>query len=172
MPIDAQLAAFAQLLPEGAPPWTLTVDGGAGPHLVFAALVHGDEVGPLAAFTQLAARLRSGQLRFKGRVSLLLGNPEAARLGRRYVEADLNRVFIDDAPDSLEARRAREMREVLDSADLFLDFHQVTGPCPHAFWTLPWSHEAALRIRALRGAPTWVTRAPGQVFATGTCCAR
>ncbi|MCB9745197.1 MAG: succinylglutamate desuccinylase/aspartoacylase family protein [Alphaproteobacteria bacterium] len=171
MTVPELLDTFARLCGDAQPEHVFQqLSDGPAPALAFGAVVHGDETGPLPAFIDLARRLRAGALRYPGRVSLILGNPDAARAGRRFLEADLNRVFVDRPADSLEARRAAALRPLLDEAALFIDFHQVSLPCRHAFWTLPWGPEAALWTRALRGAPAWVTRAPGQIFAAGTCC--
>lgn len=60
-------------------------------------------------------------------VDALIANPEARRLNRRYLDADLNRVFpgaLDD--DCYEVRRAYELRDRLgDDYDLIVDFHNT-----------------------------------------------
>ncbi|MFO0006033.1 MAG: succinylglutamate desuccinylase/aspartoacylase family protein, partial [bacterium] len=89
-------------------------------------MIHGDEVGSLPAGLDLARALRSGARRFGGRVSLIVGNPEAGLVDRRFLQADLNRVFLDLPPEhpafgTHEHRRAAALAPVLDAADLFLD---------------------------------------------------
>jgi succinylglutamate desuccinylase len=104
-------------------------------------------------------------------VTLLLGNPEAAAADVRFLEEDLNRVFTFDRPaDSLERRRAEEIRPLLDAADLFLDFHQTQTPTESAFWTFPWDPELAAWARVAGAAPRGLTRAPGGIFSAGKCC--
>lgn len=68
---------------------------------------------------------------------LFMGNPEAFRAGRRYVETDLNRCFRRDLltradPATIEARRAAELNEAIgpkDAAkhDLVIDLHTTTS---------------------------------------------
>jgi len=140
-----------------------------GFHVVFGVMTHGDEVGPLPAALRLMAGLADGSLAYGGAVTIALGNPEAGLAGRRYLEADLNRVFLD-GPDSHERRRAREMMPALDDCDLFIDLHQTIGPSLGAFWTLPWSVGAWRWIRIAGGGSLWTTRAPGVSFASGTRC--
>ncbi|MCB9763591.1 MAG: succinylglutamate desuccinylase/aspartoacylase family protein [Alphaproteobacteria bacterium] len=170
MPTAADhLAAFASL--QKRTPFGYehahTHDGGKHSfHLVFGAITHGNEVGSLPAFVGIARALIDGSLPYGGRVTLMLGNPEAALAGQRLLEADLNRAFVDG--DTHEHRRARQLTPILESADLFLDFHQVSVRTPQPFYTLPWSLTAWRWLRALEGAPVWITRPPGQVFATGT----
>ena len=138
-------------------------------HVVFGVMTHGDEVGPLPAALRLMAALADGSLRYGGALTVLLGNPEAGLAGRRYLEADLNRVFLD-GPHSHERQRAREMMAPLDDCDLFIDLHQTIGPSLGAFWTLPWSVAAWQWIRIAGGGALWTTRAPGVTFASGTRC--
>jgi succinylglutamate desuccinylase len=142
-----------------------------GPHVVFGLMVHGNETGALPAAITLARALASGTQRFTGTVSLFIGNPAAGLAGERFLEADLNRVFIDCNDDTIEHRRARLLRHILDTADLFIDFHQTIEPTSSPFYILPWSPQAEAWVRALKAAPRWVTRAPGQTFSAGTCCA-
>ena len=142
-----------------------------GPHVVFGIMVHGDETGALPAAIQFAHELTSGAQPYVGRVSLFIGNPAAGLAGRRFLEADLNRVFIDTDADSIEHRRSRQLRRILDTADLFVDFHQTIEHTVSPFYIFPWSPQGEAWVRALGAAPRWVTRAPGQSFSAGTCCA-
>ncbi len=142
-----------------------------GRHIVFGTMVHGDETGSLPAAVTLARELASGSQPFVGRVTLFVGNPAAGLHGVRFMEADLNRVFVDNAADTLEHRRSIELRRILDTADLFIDFHQTIEPTDSPFYIFPWSADGEAWVRALGAAPRWVTRAPGQSFSAGTCCA-
>lgn len=140
-------------------------------HVVFGFITHGNEDGTLPAALRLLDELKSGLLKPGGPVTLLLGNPEAATAGVRFLEEDLNRVFTFDRPaDSLERRRADEARGILDAADLFLDFHQTQTPTESAFWTFPWDPRLAAWARVAGAAPRGLTRAPGGIFSTGKCC--
>jgi predicted deacylase len=57
------------------------------------------------------------------------GNPNRSR----FVDEDYNRVWGDDAlggpRDSVELRRARELRPFVDAADYVLDLHSMHEPC-------------------------------------------
>jgi len=143
----------------------------SGPHVVFGVMIHGDETGSLPAAVTLAEDLAAGAQPFVGRVTLFVGNPTAGLRGVRFVEADLNRAFVDEAADTLEHRRSIELRRILDTADLFVDFHQTIEPTDSPFYIFPWSVDGEAWVRALAAAPRWVTRAPGQSFSAGTCCA-
>jgi succinylglutamate desuccinylase len=156
----------------GPVPWSFVHQGGIHERcVVVGSMVHGNEVGSLPAVLRLADALRSGELRYGGRLALFIGNPEAGLLDRRFLQADLNRVFVDGGPDTHEHRRARQLRVLLDQADVFLDLHQTILPTRQPFYIFPWSPEGADWARAVGGASSWVSRAPGQSFSEGTCCA-
>lgn len=153
--------------------WAHRHDGGEhGAHLVFSSLIHGNEVGSLAGLVRAVEDLAAGRLQYGGRVTLLLGNPEAARANVRFLEADLNRVFLPERDDALhEHRRAGELMPLLDEADVYFDFHQTLKPSRQPFYIFPWSEAGWLWVRALAGAQVWVTRNPGQAFSSGMMCA-
>lgn len=104
-----------------------------GPHVMIMALVHGNEVsGAIAVDIMLDSGLRP----VKGRLSYGFANVAAYRRfnrndpdAARYVDEDLNRVWSEAALDgprnSIELRRAREMRPILDTVDLLLDLHSM-----------------------------------------------
>lgn len=169
--LDALLTRF-QDLSNGPVPWSFHHDGGqAGEHLVIGSMIHGNETGSLPAVVDLAEALSSGQRTYPGRLSLFVGNEKAARADRRFLEADLNRVFVDSDLDTHEHRRARELRTILDQADVFIDLHQTILATQQPFYIFPWSPEGDAWARGLAAARVWVTRPSGESFSAGTCCA-
>lgn len=145
--------------------------GGHGFHLVIGSMVHGDEVGSLPAVVQVMSELATGRRAYAGRITFFVGNPEAGLQDERFLESDLNRVFMDVPPDTHEGRRATELRPILDAADVFLDLHQTILETKHAFYIFPFQEEGWLWARALATTPMWVTRHPGSAFSTGAMCA-
>lgn len=139
--------------------------------IVIGSLVHGDEVGSLPAVVRAMRALREGTLRFGGRITFFLGNPEAARAGVRFLETDLNRMFGPEPVDSHEGRRARELKPVLDDATVFLDLHQTILRTEQPFWIFPFQVPGWRWVRALGTARVWVTRHPEQQFSLDGCCA-
>ena len=133
------------------------------------ALVHGDEVGSLPAVANLVAALNAGATSFGGRLTVFLGNPEASAQQRRFLEADLNRVFVDDPPACHEGDRARELKPILDAADLFVDLHQTIEETDRPFYIFPYDEAGAHWAQAIAGAVSWVTRPPTATFSAGTC---
>jgi len=134
-------------------------------------MTHGDEVGSLPGMLEVMTALSSGAMTFGGTVDFFIGNTAAGLANRRFVEADLNRVFLPEAPPSLERTRALQLESLLTDCDLFIDFHQTARPSQLAFYTLPWRPQEASWIRALQGGSAWITRPAGQSFSPGMKCA-
>ncbi len=138
-----------------------------GPHVLLLALVHGNEIAGAIALDRLLAaglRPRHGRLTF-GFVNLAAfarfdpGQPTFSR----FVEEDLNRVWdtavLDGPRHSLELERAREIRPLVESADLVLDLHSMLWPSDPLILSGP-----TAKGRALAGAigvPELVVADPG-----------
>jgi predicted deacylase len=111
--------------------------GKPGPNVMVQALTHGNEIcGAIALDFFLKEKIAPE----KGVLTLAFAN--LAAFGRfdyddpdrsRYVDEDYNRVWADDAlfgkRDSVELRRARELRPFVDAADYLLDLHSMHEPC-------------------------------------------
>ncbi|SVD10863.1 uncharacterized protein METZ01_LOCUS363717, partial [marine metagenome] len=91
----------------GPAPWTLEFSGKTHEqHVLFGGIIHGNETGSLPSLLELARGLADGSISFGGRVTIMLGNIAACRANTRFLEADLNRVFLEEAPQSAEKERA------------------------------------------------------------------
>ncbi len=112
--------------------------GKAGAHLMLTALIHGNEICGAIALDWL---LRQEVRPLAGRLTLAFVNAAAyARFDRkdprasRCVDEDINRVWsteaLDGARDSVELRRARELRPLVDSVDALLDIHSMQHATP------------------------------------------
>ena len=114
--------------------YVTTFDSGQpGPHVMVSALVHGNELCGAIALDYL---FREGVRPVRGRLTLAFVNiaayesfdPEQPHVSR-YLDEDFNRLWsaavLDGPRDSLELRRARELRPVVDSVDLLLDIHSM-----------------------------------------------
>jgi len=148
----------------GTIPYLWSFDSGVpGPHVMINALTHGNEVCGAIVVKEL---LDLGVRPRKGRLTLAFANVAAYERfdaanpdTSRFVDQDLNRVWtsaiLDDlSRDSVELRRAREMRPVIDEVDFLLDLHSmhersaplsVCGPL-----------EKGLALARALGTPTWV----------------
>ena len=119
-----------------------------GPHVMINALTHGNEVCGAIVVDEL---LRHGLRPRRGRLTLAFANAEAFHAfdparpdASRFVNQDLNRVWnaalLDDTGrDSVELRRARALRPLIDTVDLLFDLHSMhehsqplllSGPLP------------------------------------------
>ena len=127
-----------------------------GPHVVVAALTHGNEIcGAIALDRLFRAEVRPRH----GRLTLAFNNVAAYHefdprypIASRYVDEDFNRLWkpatLDGPRQSAELGRARTLRPIVDSADLLLDLHSMqyaTAPLMLA-GLLPRSRELAQRV--------------------------
>jgi predicted deacylase len=109
-----------------------------GPHVLVQALTHGNEVcGAIALDWALRETLRPA----RGTLTLVFANVAAYRrfdasdpFASRCVDEDFNRLWtaevLDGPRDSIELRRARELRPLYDRVDYLLDLHSMSEPCP------------------------------------------
>lgn len=104
-----------------------------GPHLALTAIVHGNEIAGAAV---LQRWLHDGIRPARGRLSLVFVNIGAfARfdpedpIASRYLDEDMNRVWdretLDGPRRSVELRRARELRPLIDTVDVLCDLHSM-----------------------------------------------
>ena len=104
-----------------------------GPHVMVSAVVHGNELCGAIVLDEL---LRSEVRPARGRLTLAFMNVEACErfdperpILSRYVDEDFNRLWSREVlagpRDSVELRRAREVRPVLDEVDYLLDLHSM-----------------------------------------------
>lgn len=140
-----------------------SIDSGvAGPHVMILALMHGNEVSGAITVERL---LQAGLKPLKGRITLGYANVEAYRRfdardpdATRYVDEDMNRVWsssrLDGAEDSVELRRARQLRPIIDTVDYMLDLHSMHEEAPPLIVSGPL--DKGIRFAAEVGAPEHV----------------
>lgn len=118
--------------------WVHVIDSGRpGPQVMVQALTHGNEICGAIALDWLLQQRFQPQC---GRLTLAFANVEAyARFDpadpfpSRCVDEDYNRVWSDESllgtGDSVELRRARQLRPFVDAAGLLLDIHSMSEAC-------------------------------------------
>ncbi|WP_409523908.1 succinylglutamate desuccinylase/aspartoacylase domain-containing protein [Nitrincola sp. MINF-07-Sa-05] len=150
-------------------PYLFSFDSGQpGPHLMINALTHGNEVcGALVVKELLDLGLRPR----RGRLTLAFANVDAYQNfdpahpdASRFVDQDLNRVWtsalLDDlSRDSVELRRARQLRPVIDQVDFLLDLHSMHERCAPLAVCGPLDKGLALAHSVQ--SPSWVIRDEG-----------
>ncbi len=120
----------------GVPGFMTYAAAAPGPHVVITSLVHGNEISGAVALDEL---LRGGVRPACGRLTVGFVNLSAfarfdpgAPTASRFVDEDLNRLWdlrlLDGPHRSLELDRAREIRPVIEAADILLDLHSMLWP--------------------------------------------
>lgn len=124
-----------------------SVDGGGrGPTLICLAGLHGNEPAGVVAASRVAELLGRDERRLSGRLVAIAGNRKALAAGRRFLDADLNRMFRPEKIAGVRAAGAsltaeeEELREldglltglVQEARDrvFLLDLHTTSGPGP------------------------------------------
>lgn len=112
-------------------------DGLPGSTLVVIGGLHGNEPSGVAALRRVLAWLQRRRPPFRGCLLALAGNLQALAAGVRFLDEDLNRVFLPErvaavrtglGPTSREAAQQRELLEALHAAldsqaGIFVDLH-------------------------------------------------
>ena len=119
--------------------YVTTFDSGRpGHHVMLSAIVHGNEIcGAIALDFLFRNEVRPHQ----GRLTLGFANHEAYRafdaedpMATRFLDEDFNRTWGEDVLDgdrsTMETRRARELRPVMDTVDYLLDIHSMQHKTP------------------------------------------
>jgi predicted deacylase len=118
-------------------PGIITRDSGVpGPHVVLLSLMHGNEFAGAIVLDRL---LRERLTPARGRISFAFVNLAAferfdARTPTvsRFIDEDINRLWdeavLSSPRQSIELNRAREIRPLIDRADVVLDLHSMLWP--------------------------------------------
>lgn len=148
--------------------------------LMLSAGVHGDETLPIEMLARLLAWLTESPQRLALDVLIVIGNPEAISAGRRFQDADLNRMFradrssLGEMAGAGEAARADSLMQAAQSylcaapsPPWHLDLHSAIRPSLYpAFALLPQAQAEPAPVALLR----WLAQAGmgAAVFTAGT----
>jgi predicted deacylase len=130
--------------------------GRPGPHVMVNALTHGNEFCGMVAVCHLldsGVRPKIGTLTLSFANHAAYGTFDPARpFDSRLITHNLNRIWssawLDGSEDSVELRRAREMRPAVAAADHILDIHSTSQDVV-PFWVYPAFERNAAVERAL-----------------------
>ncbi|WP_416897469.1 MAG: succinylglutamate desuccinylase/aspartoacylase family protein [Minwuia sp.] len=139
----------------------------AGPEAMVTALVHGNE---LCGAHALRRFMDSGIRPERGALTVLFCNVDAYRsfdpaypARARYVDEDFNRIWdpliLDGPRRSAELERARQVRPLIDGAELLLDLHSMQTDCEPIM--LSGTQPRAQGFAAKMGFPRIVAADPG-----------
>ena len=127
-------------------------------------IIHGNEVGSLPAIVKLIESLEQKRLNFGGKINITLGNLEGSRLNRRFIDADLNRLFLNAQPtehvETHEGKRARALMPILEECNMILDLHQTMLPSAMPFYIFPNSPIAIAIAEAIGGTTAYIDATP------------
>ena len=149
-------------------------DGGSSSYTIhLSGIIHGNEVGSLPTLIQVIEDLETDALDLCGKINITLGNPEASKLNRRFVDADLNRLFLENHPiehqDTHEGKRARSMMPLLKECDLILDLHQTMLPSEIPFYIFPKTPLSIAIAEAIGGTNAYID-APDRQYPQISMC--
>ncbi len=115
--------------------------------VVVSAGIHGNETAPIELLNQLVSELLSGLLPLKVRLLVLLGNPPSMRVNKRFVDADMNRMFggrhARFCPNA-ETGRARELEQAMA---LFYHTSSAAGAIRRFHYDLHTAIRGSLHVR-------------------------
>jgi predicted deacylase len=111
--------------------FSMRIDSGVeGPHVVVVGGTHGNEPSGVKAVVEVHDSIVDRRIVLnRGKITFILGNPTAFERDERYVDEDLNRAFTDQQNNTIEGRRATEIRRFSDRAERMhavLDLHSVS----------------------------------------------
>ena len=103
-------------------------DLNCAPHLTVGVGIHGNEQHSIHALNDILVEFESPLQDVKKPVLFVLGNPQAVKINKRYVECDLNRQFKERVDVSTyEGGRAKEILSVASGTRYLLDIHSTTA---------------------------------------------
>lgn len=107
-------------------------------HLFVTVCMHGNEQAGMVAMNELiaegAVQTLLDQRGMDTKLTVMIGNPRAVAINKRFVEKNLNRVFhpewLEGEDDPIyEAKRARLLTRMATRSDQWLDIHTTSSPC-------------------------------------------
>lgn len=168
-PVELEAPAISEYRDGGTGiDYMTTFDSGKpGPHVMVNAVTHGNEIcGAIAVdflFREKVRPLRGKlTLGFANYQAFLSFDPRYPGLSR-YVDEDFNRLWsesvLDGDRDSVELRRAREIRPLIDTVDLLLDLHSMQTSAPALMLAGPL--DKGRELAAAVGVPEYVVSDEG-----------
>jgi len=137
--------------------------------LTLMGIVHGNEWGGIAVLNAVLDLIAKGTVTLTAPTAFLLGNPQAAKANKRFLEKDLNRSFDVSNPTHKEELRALALQKTLTRTARLVDFHQTSRPCDRPFFIFPHSDDAYAFAREILPRQTIVTHWGKPFSVEGRC---
>lgn len=172
--LDTYLQTFKQYATPNLDILLYQYDGGKSDYTIhISSIVHGNEVGSLPTVISVIEDLEQGNIEFGGKIHITLGNPEASRLNRRFIDADLNRLFLTTQPSehqhTHEGQRAHALMPWLNQCDIILDLHQTMLPSATPFYIFPRTTLSIAIAEAIGGSKSYIDATPSEETPTYQC---
>lgn len=135
--------------------------GTGTPEIAVVGAIHGDE--PCGA--RAIERFLATNPDVDRPVKLIIANEQALDHGVRFLEADLNRAFTDDAPDTHERRLAQELATELEDMTVLAIHSTQSHPEPFALTTIEGNPASQLAQYLSVSALVQVGEREGRLFA-------
>ena len=109
------------------------IDSGVmGPKMLIFGGIHGNEPSGVNVIERFVSDLVSNQIQLlRGSITLAIGNLNALQKNQRYIDKDMNRMFVDDNfesfSDTTEFERVKFLKSLFKGKDVFLDLHSASS---------------------------------------------
>lgn len=105
------------------------VHSNQGPTIIFVAGLHGNEQAGISALLQSMENLehqsRAGKMKLRGKVYAVSGNLQALRQNKRYIDEDLNRMWLLSRVDRVHQKNDQESVEDAELTELLTCFEKI-----------------------------------------------
>lgn len=103
-----------------------------GPNMLVFGGIHGNEPSGVQAIERFVADLVSNNIQLlRGSITLAIGNINALQQNQRYLDKDMNRMFVDENfenfSDTIEFERVNFLKSLFPGQDVFLDLHSASS---------------------------------------------
>ncbi|TEW54148.1 succinylglutamate desuccinylase [Psychromonas sp. RZ22] len=150
--------------------------------VLISAAIHGNETAPVEIIATLVNDILMDRHTLKVRLMIILGNLEAMRQGKRYLDIDMNRLFsghFSCYDSNVETRRAATLQQVVadfynkkpTQSKLHFDLHTAIKPSLHkTFGLLPfvksgqYNHDMIAWLQSIKLQALVVNHAPAATF--------
>lgn len=167
------LEAFEQrtkLFPSSTP-WCVELGPKNAPFtLAIGSAIHGNETGSIPGIISMIDDLCEDNDHLNARYLFFIGNPDAVKAGSRFIERDLNRCFELKDNKTLEGKRSIELARALETANLFIDYHQTNQPTVFPFFTFAYHEESYRWASHMNATEHFVTRDMKIAFSSEGLC--